>query len=302
MSKCSPIEENKSYWYKRVGDWEHRFLTENVQPHAATMGHSSDFLSSETVVLCSGPPKWGPKQALGSRDADGNAIITDTLSFPQQLVPIGLVQNVQVSQQKQIQQLFEIGSREPFFIPGRTMVSMGMSRILFDGPSLMYAMYINSVDHPEWQNSYTMRPYARWKGQGKADKPTRPDEFIDMCSDSEDGCRPHIKKYDNGVLKNAKPGYFFSNLASSFFNNSTGLGLVMFDSENEPYGGFFLEKCFIQSHSFSVAAAQTVLMENVSVRCGNLIPISAEELGGTSLEMLDCDAETEPAEPNFTGG
>ena len=89
--------------------------------HVQAVPESGDFLSSESVVICAGP---------STVPSDVNDI-----------VPIGLVQNATVTQNKQIQQLYEIGSRQPIFIPGRTVVQAALSRILFDGPSLMRALY-----------------------------------------------------------------------------------------------------------------------------------------------------------------
>lgn len=56
-------------------------------------------------------------------------------------LPVGLVQQAQISQNKQVNEIFEIGSRVPFFVPGRSTVRANLSRVMFDGPSLFYALY-----------------------------------------------------------------------------------------------------------------------------------------------------------------
>ena len=71
-------------------------------------------------------------------------------------------------------------------------------------------------------------------------------------------------------------------IASEFFNKSLGLGCVLYDMQQQAYGGFYLEECYIQSHRFSASAQQTVLMEDVGIRCSALKPISIDELGGSS--------------------
>jgi len=206
-------------------DWD--FANENVQ-NITDMG---DFLSSESVVIFSGPPKYGTN--------------TD-------LVPIGLVQNVQVSQNKQMQQLFEIGSRQPFFIPGRTIVQVGISRVLFDGPSLMRALYTSAnAEGTAVFNGATVPTDA-----DQAEKPTMPFTGGDGSTPTTDG-------------------KFFINLASKFFNSPTGLGFMLHDMANDSYGGFYCENCYFQTHSFSLAGQQTVLLENVGIRCGRIVPLTA---------------------------
>lgn len=198
-----------------LGDWN--FLDGNVQE----IEDGSDFLSAESTVICAGPPNLG-------------ASIQDVR-------PVGLVQNAQITQNKQIQQLFEIGSRKPFFIPGRTLIQLGMSRVLFDGASLMRALYEVSVD-------------------------ASTDNF-----DSKDNIPP-TEPYDATAS-----GAFYMNLASEFFNRPLGLAFILHDGQNEKYGGFYLENCYIQTHGMSMAGQQTVLLENVGIRASNLVPLDYNE-------------------------
>jgi len=194
------------------------FLDGNVQE----IEDGSDFLSAESTVICAGPPKL-----------DESAV--------QDVRPVGLVQNAQITQNKQIQQLFEIGSREPFFIPGRTLIQMGMSRVLFDGASLMRALYEVTVD-------------------------AATDNF-----DTND-IVPPAQPYDS-----TSSGAFYMNLASEFFNRPLGLAFIFHDGQDQKYGGFYLEKCYIQTHGMSMAGQQTVLLENVGLRASKLIPLNYNE-------------------------
>lgn len=54
---------------------------------------------------------------------------------------IGLIQSATISQQKNLQQLYELGSNQLYVTPGRVNVGATLSRVLFDGQSLMRAMY-----------------------------------------------------------------------------------------------------------------------------------------------------------------
>lgn len=226
---------------KRLQDWQEKFTSEHAQSLDTSAG---DFLSSESVVLLSGPPKL----------EDGYSA--------NELIPIGLVQNTQVTQAKQIQQLFEIGSRLPFFIPGRTTVQVSMARVLFDGPSLMLALYASS----DGTNVNVPEIGAMDDALGKPALP-----------------------YEGGSIGTLAAGFddtinaeFFINLASEFFNKPLGLGFVLYDMQREAYGGFYLEECYIQNHRFSVSSQQTVLMEDVGIRCTALRPIAIDQVGGSS--------------------
>ena len=196
------------------------FLDGNVQEIA----DGSDFLSAESTVICAGPPKLDE-------------------SVVQDVRPVGLVQNAQITQNKQIQQLFEIGSREPFFIPGRTLIQMGMSRVLFDGASLMRALYEVSID-------------------------ATTDNYPVVGEDIVHPTEPY---------NSSSSGAFYINLAAEFFNRPLGLAFIFHDGQDQKYGGFYLEKCYIQTHGMSMAGQQTVLLENVGLRASKLIPLNYNE-------------------------
>ena len=71
-------------------------------------------------------------------DADDKAVTT--FEEASKFVPMGLVQNFGLNQQKQIQQLYEIGSDLEVTTPGRTFRSFSMSRALIRGGSLLYIL------------------------------------------------------------------------------------------------------------------------------------------------------------------
>jgi hypothetical protein len=244
-----------SYTVNTLQDWKNRFGSQSVQNNNGTFG--ADFLSSESTVMFAGPASYPATGGL------------------ENFIPIGLVQNVQISQQKQIQQLYEIGSRKPMFIPGRTVTSGGVSRILFDGPSLMYAMYLRGQKGEDNATSAFMSPEGTpWSPLGSgstvgswySDVPAEMHGAVTLGGDTI----PGEFKNENNDKDTPRPGYFFINLASSFFNRPTGIGFVLYDMEGNPYGGMYLENCYIQAHTFSVASQQTVLVENVSFRASSV--------------------------------
>lgn len=235
---------------KTLQSWAATFKEERVQTHNLEAGN---FLSSETAVIVSGPA------TLKSGDAID-------------LIPIGLAQNFSVNQGKQIFTFNEIGSSKPFMIPGRTRTSANITRILFDGPSLMYVMGLSkkTSGHPVAFNNVGKNiggpdpsklliddlPSANWEPPTEVDESNATGSYV-----------------PTGKGATSSPGQFFINLRSSFFNNPSGLGVVMFDNEAEPYGGFYLEECYINGHNMSLASQSVVIMENVSLFATDIVPL-----------------------------
>lgn len=234
------------YNLKKLDQWSTKFREERVQDQNLAAG---DFLSSESAVIVS-----GPKLISG-------ADVTD-------LIPIGLAQNFNVNQGKQIFTFNEIGSSKPFMIPGRTRISANISRILFDGPSLMYVMNLSSNGGNSAYIGDVPENVGGPTGTSTEDLPSlRWDENV------EGG---NIIPSGNGVSTN--PGQFFINLRSSFFNRPLGIGVVLYDNTAEPYGGFYLEECYINGHNMSLASQSVVIMENVSLFATSLVPIDPTQL------------------------
>ncbi len=182
-----------------------------------------NFVSSESVLVAAGPQRFGDIQDV---------------------IPIGAIQNANLGQNKNIQQIFEIGSKDTILLPGRTFVQTNISRILFNGPSLLKAIF-------------------------RLDKINDPASSIDFASIESDA-------YGAGV------GNTYLNLANRLFDKPIGLAFIIHDMENDAVGGVYLEYCLAQSHNLSIGAGQTVIAENVSLRVGKVRPIKFTAPGATS--------------------
>lgn len=53
--------------------------------------------------------------------------------------------------------------------------------------------------------------------------------------------------------------------------------------KGNPYGGAYLEECYIQSHNFGISANQTVLAENISLSATKLKPLNPNNLPKKTL-------------------
>ena len=206
---------------KTYQEWE--FKEAHVQPD--NLIGNKNFVSSESIVLCAGPSS-----------------IENNVDLAGSLYPIGILESAAIVQNKQIQQLFEIGSRKPYMVPGRTRVQVGLSRVIFNGDSLLAAMYRGAKDE-----------------EGLA--------LLQQSDASADS-----PGHDTGYPSTGE-GYFYLNLASSFFNNAFGLAMIMHDSENEQTSMILFENCMVQSHQMNVGANQTIVMENVNIIADGVQPV-----------------------------
>lgn len=215
----------------KYSDWS--FIDKLVDPNAVNRGAGGvagnllNFISSESTLVAAGPATL----------AGGGGVLAN-------VTPIGVIQSFNISQNKNIAQLFEIGSKETILLPGRTFIQSSISRLLLDGPSLMKALYSTYTD-----------------SDGVGDGEINPTTLTGYSETSA------------GLIDTAGNGNFYINLASSLFSVPFGMALLLHDVNNEVYAGCYLENCSIASHSISFSAGQTVVAENCSIRVSKIKPV-----------------------------
>lgn len=185
---------------------------------------SSQFVDSKTVLIAAGPPK-----------------ISSTTGFLRNVaLPIGVMENISVQQSKTVQRIFEIGSLLSYFVPGRMIGQVSFGRSLYNGASLLKALY----------NSHT--------------------------DDVAGNFRAFVGATGRALNIKSPPGVgdFFGNLGSDLFNHPFGLLLAIIDNNLDPYGGIYLQDCHIQGHQFSVNSQSTVLVEGASAQFDIAIPVN----------------------------
>lgn len=204
-------------------DWDFRNGYVDTQITDATGSgdpySGENFISSESILIAVGPPKFSGLERIYS---------------------VGVIQNFNMAQNKNVQQLFEVGSRDTILMPGRTFIQATIARIMFNGPSLMKALYADYwTPLPGGQpNSQNLNPVV-----------------------------------DYSQLPGAPNGHLWLNLAATFFNKPMGIALLLHDAEDEPFGGTYLENCLVQAHNLTLSSGQTVVAENVAIRVGKVVPI-----------------------------
>jgi len=189
-------------------------------------GPRGNYISSESILLAAGP-----------------ATLTEATIANLDVVPIGVCDAIQIVTNKGVIQLYEIGSRLPYILPGRAVIQIQISRVLFNGDSLLGALTKrSSADGEDFADNVVGKPGV---------------EFPMLQGTSETS------------------GKFYLNLASHFFNQPTGLAVFFKDSENEWVAGYYAENCVIQSHSMAIQGQNMVVMENASIRCTGFPPIES---------------------------
>jgi hypothetical protein len=216
---------------QQIGTWD--FLQKHVDTSALSKNGDGtargNYISSESIILCAGPSTL----SLAN---------TQTLST---VIPIGVCDSIQVAQNKGVITLYEIGSRIPYIIPGRPVTQFQISRVLFNGDSLLGALSRGIVAATEADPTTYSSSVMGGPGEGFT---------------------------YNGQPKD-NTGAFYLNLASHFFNAPFGIAIFFKDSEQDWVAGFYAENCVIQQHSMAIQGQNMVVMENASVRCTTFQPI-----------------------------
>lgn len=198
----------------------------------------NDIVESGSVLIAAGPADLDAAVA-NSNSSGGSGF---------RVVPIGLIESVQISQNKPLSRIFEIGSALSYIIPGKVVGGLSMSRVFFDGPSLLKALYMGEV---------------------KSDYADNNNKFSKFISN------PYDSKGTDNYQKFAHigSGNLAINLASSFFNQPVGLAFYFKDQQSDTVGQIYIEGCNVSSHNIGISAGMNVLTESVSMEFVRVRPI-----------------------------
>lgn len=204
------------------------------------------FISGAYTGIFAGPPRLA---SIGGALSLG-ASLTSPDTASQIVYPIGITQNVNLSQNKSHSKIYELGSDRSYWISGRAMGQLGLSRTLYHGPSLLRVLYAYYQD----ELPSTVIP-SLFPNVGAGAMPN-----------------PH-----NVVTP---PGFenFYCNLASDLFNQPFGILVVVKDSNRDTYGAFYVEACVIPNHSWATDAQGVIVQESVGIQYEQLIPISTRQI------------------------
>jgi len=214
-----------------------------------------EFVSAESTLIAAGPPRLSDVTGVDPAAAGGGGVVTSG----DLVYPIGVLENVGISQSKQLQRLFEIGSSRSYFVPGRVIGSITLGRVLYHGPSLLKVLY---AYYKQTQGPVTFLDQANQLLQDGTRNPNA--TLLDL---------PSVQSQLHRVQSN--PGYddLWLNLGSDIFNQPTGMCLYFRNQNDVTIGAVYLEECYVQGHKMSVSSGSVLIMEGASLQFDVLRPI-----------------------------
>ena len=213
-----------------------------------------NFINAATVLVAAGPPRLNQAGFTGAQ-ANSN------LAFP-----IGVVENFGLNQNKMIQKMFEIGSKRSYHIPGRTVGTFTIGRVLYWGPSLLRVLYAYYPSSKMQKGGAGAWPLSNSENSSEKDLNQNTPQVLDLAG--------YGASQENPSTVAAENSDFFINLASDLFDHPLGLMIYLRDAEDEPYGAFYLEDCYLQAHSFNINASSVLVAEGTSAQYDRLVPIN----------------------------
>lgn len=231
----------------------------NWKPYQQKVDNSSAkgegrFASGAFTMVAAGPPR------LSSIGGGAGAAISLSTGAKNWALPIGIVQNFNLSHQRSFSRFFELGSERSYFISGRTVAQAGFGRILYNGPSLLRMMYAFYND---------------------ALPPTIVPTFGLDLDIPLSVANQHNVKIPAGFEN------IYLNLASDLFSQPCGLLVYMKDSNENTLGAVYLEETYIPSHTIATDAQGVVIQEQVSLQPERVVPVAV-----SAVALID----TGPAE------
>jgi len=245
------------------------FNTQHVQQNLT----GGDFVGSHTIIICASAPYLsvlstsgtGAGNALASNSPQASGMFT---AYNEQVsndnaatafaIPLGVVSDIGLQQQRQINKIYEIGSKLSYTVSARTSISISLSRVLYHGPSLLRMLY-------------AYYPHDKLGGNGSnvlRDLPGMPDTRIpEVGNDSSFVARlPNIEEL---------PGYdnIFLNAASDLFSQPLGLVMYIRDNTKKDVAAIFIEDCNLVAHQFGITQNSVVIAEGVQITADKIHPL-----------------------------
>ena len=247
-STISNVVNHASGW-----DWENKHVTGSFEDVSGKPKNISiyDIIESGTVLIAAGPADISAA-ATPPTGSTNNAV------GGVRIVPIGLVETVQINMNKPLSRIFEIGSKLSYIIPGRTVGAISINRVFFDGPSLLKILYAGEIDETS-EASDLINRYGNFKSDTRA----------------------------LGRYAHISSGNVAMNLASKFFDQPVGLAFFFADRANQTVGQIYFEGCSVSAYNMGISANMNVLTEAINmefIRCRPIVTTSSDSwVDGTNM-------------------
>lgn len=245
-----------------------KFNTQHVQQNL----QGGDFVGSHTVILCATAPKLSSLSASGSGFGNPQGSVNTGISqvfgeYEEQMsadaaapgfaIPLGVVSDASVQQQRQLNKIYEIGSKLSYTVSARTSIGLSLSRVLYHGPSLLRMLY-------------AYYPHSKLGGSGNilSDMP----KYGDTKMAPIDVDQAYSNKLP--IIKEL-PGHdnVFLNAASDLFAQPIGLVMYIKDNTSADVAAVFFEDCNLVSHQFGISQNSVIIAEAVQITADKIHPL-----------------------------
>lgn len=248
-----------------ISNWD--WANKHVQPREQIS--ESRFINGATVLISAGPPRLSGTAADDKREQQSTMLNSANIVFP-----IGVCLDANISQQRALQRLYEIGSDRSYFIQGRSAGGISLNRVLFNGANILRVLY---AYYPQKYitdlSGVSENPVATYDGETSAN----PD--IEALTDISNAVDAKSLIY-TGETKlppiNMNPGHnnYYINLASDLFTHPLGLMFTFQDNNKHTMASFYCEMCFVAQHGMQINAnAGSMVAETVQMQFDRIAPI-----------------------------
>lgn len=217
--------------------------------HVTQDVNSGQFVNAASTLVGAGPP----------------TVTSGATTSNVEVYPIGMLESVGLQQNRQLQQIFEIGSNRSYFVPGRTIGAISVGRTFYFGPSLLKVLYAYYRTPAGSAIPIGTAAAGATKSVGSgANAAAVPDPAAALLNNPTTGV---------GLHRSPGEDFFFIDLASDLFAQPTGLAIYFKDQSKNTVGAFYLENAYVQGHQMSISSGSVLIMEGVSMMYDKIQPI-----------------------------
>lgn len=217
-----------------ASDWNWRENFVQLDENMATPG---TFIAAESTLI-----GFGPAKATAAFD----------------IVKVGLTPNISISQQIPQQRLPEIGSQRIHIMNGVPVGGGSISRLVYNGPSLLRTAYANLYD--DAGNPTTMNLAGMATGSGAAQDFTV-NAWKQVTSNPD-----RIMQADNNTM-------LWLSAWDARIRNPFGMCLYFQDISGNAVGGVYAEGVKVNSHNMNQASGQLIMVEGITFAFDRLVPV-----------------------------
>lgn len=253
-------------------DFNNQHVQQNLQ--------GGDFVGSHTIILCASAPYLsamshnsnGVNNAIGAASTALSAAggiptnpripgfsgeVSMDATTPGFAIPLGVVSDIGLQQQRQINKIYEIGSKLSYTVSARTSIALNITRILYHGPNLLRMLYAYYPSNLLGGTNNDLKDMAKDDDTMLQNINTNPEYLSKLPSIKDEVGNDNI----------------FINAASDLFSQPFGLVMYIKDNTRADVAAVFIEDCNLVSHSFGISQNSVVIAEGVQLTADRIRPL-----------------------------